>query len=289
MFENALFASDASGASDAVVSCLEGLRSLGTERILLVHALGIRHLAEMRRMLLPLVEPKLHAQVDRLERMGFRVEAEVAPGPAPEEICRAAKQRDASVIVVGSAGETLARDILLGGVALRVLHRAEVPVLVMHVRITDEAKRHCEVACGDLKAKVLFATDFSDVAEEAFSLVEQIVERGGKQVTLLHVQDRAHAHREVPEFAEKADRLDRSRLDRMAGRLRELGATDVRVELPCGNPKSEIAQRAEQGDYSLVVMGTRGRGSAGALILGSVAYHLVHHAVVPALLVPRAR
>ncbi|GAO01477.1 universal stress protein family protein [Anaeromyxobacter sp. PSR-1] len=75
----------------------------------------------------------------------------------------------------------------------------------------------------------------------------------------------------------------------MESRLRDLGATIVRIALPYGAPKVEIAQRAEQGFYSLIVMGTQGRGSVGALLLGSVSYHTVHHATVPALLVPPAR
>ncbi|WP_059435912.1 universal stress protein [Anaeromyxobacter sp. PSR-1] len=289
MFGTVLLASDLSSASDSVIGCLQGLRSLGTHRVLLVHALGIRHLDGMRHMLQPFVDPRLRQQLRTLESKGFAVELVIAPGNAPSEISRVAKQNQASMIVIGSHGATLARDALLGGVALGVLHRAEVPVLVVRVRITDEADRQCDVVCQDFRARVLFATDFSDTAERAFTYVEQLVRSGCREVTLLHAQERRPKHREVQGMAEDADRIDRKRLEGMESRLRDLGATIVRIALPYGAPKVEIAQRAEQGFYSLIVMGTQGRGSVGALLLGSVSYHTVHHATVPALLVPPAR
>jgi nucleotide-binding universal stress UspA family protein len=289
MFSNVIVASDLSPASDRVISCLHGLRPFGTERIILTHALGIRHLEEMKHQLAPLAEPKLRQQKRALEDQGFAVEIVIAPGIPSWEINRVAKEKQASMIVIGSHGATLAREVLLGSVALEVAHHAEVPVFIAQLKITDEAEGRCEMICDDFNRHVLFPTDFSDIAERAFTYVEQIVRGGGRRVALLHVQDKSRIYGHLKDKLDEFNRIDRERLERMEHRLGELGATEVGIELPYGAPKQEIVQRAEQGDYSLTVMGTQGRGYFGEMFVGSVACHVARRTVVPTLLIPPLR
>jgi nucleotide-binding universal stress UspA family protein len=289
MFSKAVVASDLSPASDRVLACLRGLRPLGTERIALTHALGIRHLQELRHLLVPHVEPKLFEQKRVLEEQGFAVEVVIATGIAASEINRVAREQRASFIVVGSHGATLARQVFLGSVAVEVIHHAEVPVFIAQLRLTAGPEQRCEMICEDFHKHVLYATDFSDTSERAFTYVEQIVRSGGRSVTLLHVQDRPRVGGHPEDKLDELNRIDRGRLARMESRLVELGATQVRVELLHGFPKQEIARCAEQGDYSLIVMGTQGRGYFGERFMGSVAYHVARHTVVPTLLVPPMR
>jgi nucleotide-binding universal stress UspA family protein len=289
MFSKVLFASDLSPASDIVIGCLHGLRQLGTERIILTHALGIRHLEEMKHQLAPLAEPKLRQQKRVLEDQGFAVEIVIAPGIPSWEINRVAKEKQASMIVVGSHGATLAREVLLGSVALEVAHHAEVPVFIAQLKITNEAEHRCEIICEDFHEYVLFSTDFSDISERAFTYVEQIVRSGGRRFTLLHVQDKSRIYGHLKDNLEEFNRIDRERLERMEHRLKELGATEVGIELPYGLPKQEIVRCAEQGAYSLIVMGTQGRGFFGEMFMGSVAYHVARRTVVPTLLIPPLR
>lgn len=50
-----------------------------------------------------------------------------------------------------------------------------------------------------------------------------------------------------------------------------------------GNAADEILRRLEGGDYDLVVLGSRGRGAAGSLFLGSVSQRVLHGSPVPVL------
>lgn len=289
MFSNVLVASDLSPASDRVIACLHGLRPLGTERIILTHALGIRHLEELKHQLAPLVEPKLRQQRQVLEKQGFAVEIVIAPGIPSWEINRVAKESRASMIVLGSHGATLAREVLLGSVALEVAHHAETPIFIAQLKIAEEAEHGCNMICEDFHARVLFLTDFSDIAARAFTYVEQLVRAGGRRLTLLHVQDKTRIYGHLKDKLDEFNRIDRERLERLEKRLKELGATEVSIELPYGTPKQEIVQRVERGDYSMIVMGTQGRGFFGEIFIGSVALHVARRVVVPTLLIPPLR
>jgi nucleotide-binding universal stress UspA family protein len=55
------------------------------------------------------------------------------------------------------------------------------------------------------------------------------------------------------------------------------------VELLRGSPAEEIARRAERGDIDMVVVGSRGKGAAARLLLGSVADRLVRVSPKPVL------
>lgn len=52
-----------------------------------------------------------------------------------------------------------------------------------------------------------------------------------------------------------------------------------------GNPAPAILERADELDATLILMGTRGHGPIGSVLLGSVAYKVVHGASRPVTLV----
>ncbi|MBE3595554.1 MAG: universal stress protein [Hydrogenibacillus sp.] len=66
--------------------------------------------------------------------------------------------------------------------------------------------------------------------------------------------------------------------------LRERG---VKAEalVAVGNPAQEIVQTAKHGDYELIVIGRRGLGTFGELVLGSVSHKVLHLAPCPVLVV----
>lgn len=290
MFNTVLLATDISKASDCVVNCLGGLRALGAERVILAHALGIKHLESMKYALARDAEPYLLAQKAALEGHGYEVSIEVAPGLPAFEINRLANQIDPSLIVVGSHGRTMAKEAVFGSVAFEIAHLATKPLLVIRLKIVEgEGGNRCEVVCSDLTRNVLYPTDFSDTAERAFAYVEKIVESGCKRVTLLHVQDRSRIGKHLESRLEEFNKIDSERLARLKARLVERGATDVRVEIPYGSPISEVLKQAREGDYSLIVMGSQGRGFIAETFLGSVSHNVVRQAPTPVLLVPALR
>jgi nucleotide-binding universal stress UspA family protein len=50
-----------------------------------------------------------------------------------------------------------------------------------------------------------------------------------------------------------------------------------------------IIQRSRSGQYSLIIMGSQGKGFNEALLQGSVACEVARHAAIPVLFIPAAR
>ena len=160
---------------------------------------------------------------------------------------RIAKEQDASLMVVGSHGATLAREMLLGGTAMGIVSHASVPVLLIRLKIAEDGgEARCEAMCGDFREQVLYCTDFSETAERAFPFVEKIVESGGKRVTLLHVQDRTRIEKYLAHRLEEFNEVDRHRLESLRARLEQRGAAEVRIEIPYGSPSRRSSARLKR-------------------------------------------
>lgn len=288
MFNYILVATDLSPASDQTIKWLTGLKPMGARKVHLVHALGLKHLVAMKPALARSAEPSLRKQAAALEAEGFEVEIEIAAGLPQFEVNRIARERQCSLIVVGSHGATLAREVPLGSVALAILHEAARPMLLVRLQICEDNKT-CDCPRTDFRKHILYPTDFSDTAERAFLYMEKLVESGAKSVTLLHVQDKARIGKHLEHRLDEFNRIDRERLDRSRDALLKRGATEVNIELPYGSPVQEILRLARDRGASGIVMGSQGRGFIKEVFLGSVSHQVARLAPVPILLVPATR
>lgn len=291
MFKKILIASDLSPVSDSVITCMKGFKSLGVEEVILFYALGIRHLDSLKYLIKDFVEPALIKQQNTIKAEGFNTTLEIAPGIPSEEIKRVAKEKNVSLIVVGSHGESAASHLLfrIGKVTSEVLHSHEKPLLLIRTKVTEVNGEKCVApSCVDFKEKILYTTDFSDTAHRAFDYAERIVEDGCKNVTLIHVQDKTKIDTHLKEKLEEFNRIDIERLEMLKERLVKKGATNVEIKIPYGNPTQEILNESKNG-YTLIVMGSQGRGFIKELFLGSVSHNVARSADMSVLLMPALR
>ncbi|NDY43466.1 universal stress protein [Dissulfurirhabdus thermomarina] len=278
MFKRLLIATDTDAASPRILECLPEGNPLGVEEIVLVHVAG----------------PDAAGAADRiaaarrgLEARGFCVKVDLPAGVPTRAILEAADRHDASVIVVGSHHRGTLRGALVGSTSYSVLHETDRPVLL--VRLWGDGA--CDAPAGPAQClrHILFPTDFSETAERAFLYLEALARAAGSEVTLYHVHDRAridpYLRDRLPEF----DRVDRERLERLKAHLEANGAGPCHVEVSYGVPAQRILHLARNKDFSLVVMGTQGRGFLPEVYMGSTANAVARHGPLPVLFVPKRR
>jgi nucleotide-binding universal stress UspA family protein len=133
------------------------------------------------------------------------VETALPVGVPAVELADLAEETGASAIVVGSHGRSMLSCIFPGSGSMSLLHHATAPVLLVRMELckTDEGVS-CELQCADPFAQILFPTDFSEAAADAFERVETLAVQTGAKVTLLHAQNLRALDHEV-EDAEHAD------------------------------------------------------------------------------------
>lgn len=290
MFSKILVATDLSQASERVICAIGDLKQIGAHEAVLIHCLNIRDVGSLADRLMELAKPSFERQKKKLQDLGFNVTGNMVLGLPQIEINRQADEHDCSLIVVGATGQTMAGEILLGGVTSAVIHNATRPVLILRMRLKDEkGEAICkEAECSPLE-HILFPTDFSDNAEHAFSYVQQLADCGAKRVTLLHVQDESRIGKHLKDKLEEFNRIDTERLSRLKDDLAKRGVKNIAIELPYGSPKKEIIARTKKDGISVVVMGSQGRGYMGDVFLGSVSHAAARKTEIPILLIPAIR
>ena len=281
MFKKMLVCTDLSSASDALIQCVEELRSIGLEEIVLTHVIYVANTPGLEEMLAEEAGNVLERQKKLLEDQGIRVLLEMPFGLPAHTLNETAEKHDVSAILIGSHCTGILQAAALGSVSGKLLHQTRRPVFLARNAILDEGK--CEVVCRKMFAKVLLPTDFSETAERALGYLGKITMQTGCPVTVMHVIEEKD---DDPAGVQRREEEARFLLEAEKRRLKTLGAAEVTIELVQGKPAEEIIGRAKEGDFSIIVMGGQGKGFLKEVFLGSVANEVARHAGVPLLFIP---
>ena len=139
---------------------------------------------------------------------------------------------------------------------------------------------------------ILLPLDGSRLAATALPYAVALAHASGAHITLLAVVDPVPESVDWPSAAgQEADERhvteSKAYLQSIALPLRARGLT-VTTLIRHGNPADTILATAQTEGCSLIVMGTHGRTGLDRMRMGSVAQHVLRHAIVPALVVPRS-
>src|SRR4051812_2465888 len=137
--------------------------------------------------------------------------------------------------------------------------------------------------------KILIATDGSPEAREAVEYGLELAEAQHAHATLLQVippidwtqLDRGAVIRPIPDEIAKRRGIA---LDEAATLAAQHGVP-VSFEVVAGIPADEIVAYADNHDFDLTVVGSRGRGAVAGALLGSVSQAIVHESRPPVLVV----
>src|SRR5215218_5654775 len=145
--------------------------------------------------------------------------------------------------------------------------------------------------------KILLATDASEDAQKAAQIASDIANNSGSELHVLHIgntrdfhvapsaeQDFARRSGSYGEIREQAEKT----LEEAVRQVEETGGTVAQAHLRMGDPDDEILRFSEeQGEFGLLVMGSRGLGPVKRRLMGSVSESVVRHAHCPVLVARR--
>jgi len=151
--------------------------------------------------------------------------------------------------------------------------------------------------------KILYPTDFSDLAEVAKDYVKKLKEANAKEVIVLHVVhplefslpqlddpfalDVATLYAHIPEIEKAILKSHEERLKEIEEELKKEGFK-VKSILTVGEPKEEIVRVAQEEKVNVIVIGYHGKGLLERILeIGSTAKAVIKEAECPVLVVKR--
>lgn len=146
--------------------------------------------------------------------------------------------------------------------------------------------------------KILFPTDFSDTAQNAFRYCLRLADLWQAPLELLHVVFPEYDALDLPVMATKATQekvetarsvlqtfVDHALLQVQAG-YEFRHTPDIRSSVEVGNPTSVIAQVARRDEAGIIVMGTKGEHNVLEKLFGSVTTGVIDKADCHVWVVP---
>lgn len=223
----------------------------------------------------------------------YPVTTALTEGNTAVEISEYASAQGADLIVVGRQGRTGLGRRLLGGVTEQVLHRSDIPVLVVPSQEIEEDQL-------TRYSRVLVTTDGSENAEMAIPHGTAIAQRFESDVHVLNVVDLQaaaglfNAGGLEKEFVERLDAVGQDAVDDAVAKIEE-SAPELTIETAVERTTSYegaaagVREYVEGNDIDLIVMGSHGRSNLTRQLLGSVASTVLRTVDVPVLVVQRRK
>ena len=133
--------------------------------------------------------------------------------------------------------------------------------------------------------KILLAFDGSEPSKRAAEAAMSLAKLSGGEVEVLHLREREFSKAGAFDLETPADAAEL--VERGLRTMKESGvnATGEVQITPHGRAAQGILEEAKRLGADAIVMGSRGMSDWRALLLGSVATKVVHHAECPVLIV----
>ncbi|MGD9330285.1 MAG: universal stress protein [Desulfobacterales bacterium] len=217
----------------------------------------------------------------------------IVVGHAAHEIKRIAREQAIDIALSATRGHRGLKRVLLGSVTERLMRTLPCPLLAIPVadREIDATSR----TAFSFK-KILVGCDFSSDAELAFQLGLSMAQEFQAELHLVHViETPLYTESLKPAFSHRQASTNVIR-DFLQSKLDDLVPEDARhwcrpvTYLDEGQPFVRILQYADAQEIDLIVLGVRGHGLIGTMLIGSTTDRVIRRAACPVLSVcPQAR
>ena len=216
------------------------------------------------------------------KRHGVAAELHLVVGGVLGEIVGHAEAIDADLLVMGARGAGFMRELLIGSTTERVLRKTTRPLLVVKQMAHEPYRR------------VLVPVDFSPRSLEALRLAQRVAPQA--EYVLLHAFEvpfegkLRYAGVEENALASLRVNARREATAKMNELVAAAGADENRVRriVVHGEATTQILEQEQEQDCDLIVIGKRGHGLLGEMLLGSVTKHILAQSAGDVLVADRA-
>lgn len=220
-------------------------------------------------------------------------EATVVVGHAADEIARLAADHEVDIALTATRGYRGWKRMLLGSVTERLMRILPCPLLIIPAA-EGEADSKLQEAQGF--KKIMVGCDFSPDADWAFRYGLSMAQEFQAELHLVHViETPLYTETLRPVFAHRPASTVVIR-DFLQSKLEELVPEEARhwchpiIRLEEGQPYSRLLAYADAEAIDLIVLGVRGHGLIGTMLMGSTTDRVIRRASCPVLSVcPRSR
>jgi nucleotide-binding universal stress UspA family protein len=237
-----------------------------------VSPIDLSKLAEIEAKSIESAKKRLEALRDFLAELSVDI---VVDAGEPSEVILA-KEEMADLIILGSHRKGLVERILVGSTSEKVARYCHKPLLVLKGKAPESFKKVC------------LAHDLSKHAQSAFEFFLSLIppEEDGK-LTLLHLEETI----ELPmvdalteELTKKIEEEKVKYLNSLLERAKEKGWKAELVVKKHSNTADGIVEFVKEGDYDLLVTGSRGLSGLKRVLLGSTSSQVLRRVEVPILI-----
>jgi nucleotide-binding universal stress UspA family protein len=228
------------------------------------------------------VKPTLDEGEKILRDLGIEVDIEklIVEGEPAHEIIRIAEEKEFSTIIMARRGLSEIIEFLLGSITSKVVHAAsrQTVYIVGHKILKD---KKCPIP------KVLIPVDGSSYSmrgvEHAACLAAEL-KASMDEITILRVINLALFEKRLKEGIDPEEEAEKILEEAKAVFLQaEVSESLIKTKVRLGQPSEEILKEAKEEDYSLIIMGRKGRTAIKDIILGGVSSTVLHRCQNPTI------
>jgi nucleotide-binding universal stress UspA family protein len=200
---------------------------------------------------------------------------DVIEGPAPRSIVDVARDRDASLIVVGTGRHGALGRLVYGERAIQLTRIADRPVLVVPPSASASTPR-----------KAVVAVDFSSASQRAARFALDLLADGG-ELALVHVKSAVKLNEESAGWWEEAyQRRSADLFLRFAATLPVERGISITTTMLNGEVPPTLLAYAHEVGADLIACGARRHSFLERMIVGSVSEGIMRRAECPVVVVP---
>ena len=276
-----LLATDFSETAKKLINCLDELKGLGIDEVVLTHVINVHRSKIVNvEQLKESNMKKLEKVKEKIEAKGFKVKIKIPVGFPASEINKVARGENVALILIASHGEGFIKKVFLGSTTYDLIRQSKRPVLIeKYENIEGEA----QVACSRKFKKVLVPIDFSDCSKAAIEFLREIEENNFNEVILLNVIE---SSRSIDDLEKEKTRAE-VKLKEIAKNLKKNNSVNnITVKVAEGAASNNIIDIARKEKVGLILMPRTGRGNIKELLLGSTSDRVAKESPVPVLLLP---